>query len=191
MEPWQNSIPTSAVNTTKEKNPLKEELEDLRGIKPSIRRNSRNSDGRNKSRQRRESKFLGASKRQSSNDTEVMSPDEDSLEYPPLPTAKSPDKRKEFQRTDSNQSYVSQRHGWMDPDSILYSEAMEDSELEKVSIDSFNKLPNELHQISGSHPNVVYVPFNRTTGQPIKMEAQEEVQRGIVGRFSMNSHLSM
>uniref|UniRef100_K1QI34 Uncharacterized protein n=1 Tax=Magallana gigas TaxID=29159 RepID=K1QI34_MAGGI len=60
------------------------------------------------------------------------------------------------------------RQGWMDPDSVLYSETMDDPDLERISVDSFNGLPPELHQISGGNPNVVYVPFNRRTGQPIR-----------------------
>lgn len=105
---------------------------------------------------------------QSSKDSEIMS-DEDSTEYSPLPANKRyPETKKQFQRTNSNQSYISQRHGWMDPDSVLYSETMDDPDLERISVDSFNGLPAELHQISGGNPNVVYVPFNRKTGQPIR-----------------------
>lgn len=105
---------------------------------------------------------------QSSNDSEIMS-DEDSTEYSPLPSNKRYSENKtQFQRTNSNQSYISQRHGWMDPDSVLYSETMDDPDLERISVDSFNGLPPKLHQISGGNPNVVYVPFNRRTGQPIR-----------------------
>lgn len=107
---------------------------------------------------------------QSSNDSEIMS-DEDSTEYSPLPTNKRyPENKKQFQRTNSNQSYLSQRQGWMDPDSVLFSETMDDPDLERISVDSFNGLPAELHQICGGNPNVVYVPFNRKTGQPIRTD---------------------
>lgn len=123
------------------------------------------------SRLKRQPRKLGSDRvlpHKSSTDSEIMS-DEDLTEYSPLPTNKRyPENKKQFQRTNSNQSYISQRHGWMDPDSVLYSETMDDPDLERISVDSFNGLPAELHQISGGNPNVVYVPFNRKTGQPIR-----------------------
>lgn len=123
------------------------------------------------SRKKHQPRKLGSDRallQQSSNDSEILS-DEDSTEYSPLPTNKRySDNKEQFQRTSSNQSYISQRHGWMDPDSVLYSETMDDPDLERISVDSFNGLPLELHQISGGNPNVVYVPFNRRTGQPIR-----------------------
>lgn len=106
----------------------------------------------------------------SSEESDITSLDEDSTEYSPLPATKYTENKKQFQRTNSGQSYVSLKQGWMDPDSMLYSEALNDEDLERVSEDSFNRLPDELHQTRGSNPNVVYVPFNRQTGLPIQSD---------------------
>ena len=107
---------------------------------------------------------------QSSEESDITSLDEDSTEYSPLPATKYTENKKQFKRTNSGQSYVSLKQGWMDPDSMLYSEALNDEDLERVSEDSFNRLPDELHQTCGSNPNVVYVPFNRQTGLPIQSD---------------------
>ena len=107
---------------------------------------------------------------QSSEESDITSLDEDSTEYSPLPATKYTENKKKFQRTNSGQSYVSLKQGWMDPDSMLYSEALNDEDLERVSEDSFNRLPDELHQTRGSNPNVVYIPFNRQTGLPIQSD---------------------
>ncbi|XP_061194337.1 uncharacterized protein LOC133202515 [Saccostrea echinata] len=192
VEPWQKSFSASAVNISKE-NLHQKDFENINkeDIKPVAQRNSRRlPPKRNRAHQPNESKSFRALQNQSSNDT-VVSPDEDSTEYSPLPVTKFPERRQQFQRTDSNQSYVSQRHGWMDPDSVLYSEVMDDSELEKVSVESFNKLPDELHQICGSDAKVVYIPFNRKTGQPIKMEPHQEIKSDLNTQQNLDHNPSM
>lgn len=197
VEPWPNSIAPSALNPPK-KSESPSDCENTRGDIKSNVQGKKVPPKRGRLYHPNESTSIITLSNQSSNDTEVMSPesrlkrqprkvgsdrvlpqessndseimsDEDLTEYSPLPTNKRyPENKKQFQRTNSNQSYISQRHGWMDPDSVLYSETMDDPDLERISVDSFNGLPAELHQISGGNPNVVYVPFNRKTGQPIR-----------------------
>ena len=166
-EPHSQDFTDARVTPPDSKHP-KKKSEANRTLQCSSDRNINNKASM--AHQQRNARSQRTQTSQSSEESDITSLDEDSTEYSSLPAAKYTENKKQFQRTNSGQSYVSLKQGWMDPDSMLYSEALNDEDLERVSEDSFNRLPDKLHQTRGSNPNVVYVPFNRQTGLPIQSD---------------------